>query len=404
MGAGSRFTEGAKAIDNQPLVRVEAHGKNLFYFFGPAGHIVMHVHFGMSGAFKLFDLAGPTAPEPTATTRLRLEDAGAGVAAHVSAMTVDHGGLELYAARTAKLGEDPLRADADPERLWTKVSRSNIGIGALLMDQACFPGVGNIYRAEILFKAGVHPELVGKAVARDQFDRVWHHSVALLRRGFQTGSILTVDPDEAVRLGAPKLRRYVYNTAACPRCTTVVMTWDINARKVYVCPACQPMPADHQTTAAGRARALAAAPAKLFESHCAPDAIDSRRSTPGKLSVKELREALKAAGLRFTGKKAELLARLVAHDAANATSAGSTSNPDRDEVPVAANVVHRDPVVVAAPGTAGIEQIKSYAAATAEKVAAGEGLNVEHVADLDLTLAGRTVDWTDLHGQSDSRG
>ena len=34
---------------------------------------------------------------------------------------VDHGGLELYATKTAALGEDPLRSDADPDRLWLKV-------------------------------------------------------------------------------------------------------------------------------------------------------------------------------------------------------------------------------------------------------------------------------------------
>ena len=44
---------GAKAIDQRVLARIEVHGKNLFYFFGEGpGAVVMHVHFGMSGAFK----------------------------------------------------------------------------------------------------------------------------------------------------------------------------------------------------------------------------------------------------------------------------------------------------------------------------------------------------------------
>ena len=42
---------------------------------------------------------------------------------------------------------------------------------------------------------------------RAGFDRIWHHTVALLQRGFQTGSILTVDPEEAKRLGKPWTRR-----------------------------------------------------------------------------------------------------------------------------------------------------------------------------------------------------
>jgi formamidopyrimidine-DNA glycosylase len=34
----------------------------------------------------------------------------------------------------------------------------------LLMDQSVIAGVGNIYRAEILFKAGVHPEQRGNTL------------------------------------------------------------------------------------------------------------------------------------------------------------------------------------------------------------------------------------------------
>ena len=79
------------------------------------------------------------------------------------------------------------------------------------MDQSVVAGIGNIYRAEVLFKAGVHPEQPGRTMPRAAFDTLWAHSVALLRRGFQTGSILTVDPEEAARLGAPWTRRCVWS-------------------------------------------------------------------------------------------------------------------------------------------------------------------------------------------------
>jgi len=56
-------------------------------------------------------------------------------------------------------------------------------------------------------QAGVHPEQAANTVERPAFDRIWRHSVDLLRRGFQSGSILTVDPEEAQRLGKPWTRR-----------------------------------------------------------------------------------------------------------------------------------------------------------------------------------------------------
>jgi endonuclease-8 len=53
----------------------------------------------------------------------------------------------------AKLGPDPLREDADRDLLWAVMQKSKKSIGQLLMDQSAVAGIGNIYRAEILFKA-----------------------------------------------------------------------------------------------------------------------------------------------------------------------------------------------------------------------------------------------------------
>jgi len=82
---------GAKLIDGKPLHRIEVHGKNLFYFFGDGpSTVVMHIHFGMSGRFRVSPLPGP---ETTATTRLQLSNDSLGVVANLSAMTVQHGDL-----------------------------------------------------------------------------------------------------------------------------------------------------------------------------------------------------------------------------------------------------------------------------------------------------------------------
>ncbi|KAH8048193.1 hypothetical protein JL720_15906 [Aureococcus anophagefferens] len=153
------------AIDGKEFAGIEAVGKNLFAWFGSgADEVCVHVHFGMAGNWAVFD-AGE--PETTATTR----PAGHGVVSHLSAMTVAHGTRDgLYAEKRRKLGEDPLRDDADPERLWGKVAASKKSIGALVMDQSCFTGPGNIYRAEILFKAGVHPDRPGNSLSRDECD------------------------------------------------------------------------------------------------------------------------------------------------------------------------------------------------------------------------------------------
>ena len=88
---------GALAVNDKPLTRIEVHGKNLFYFFGEESDPkVVHIHFGMSGAFKTMTLPGP---EPTDTTRLTLVNKDLDIIASLSAMTVVLGDLgESYKA------------------------------------------------------------------------------------------------------------------------------------------------------------------------------------------------------------------------------------------------------------------------------------------------------------------
>ena len=56
------------------------------------------------------------------------------------------------------MGPDPLREDADKELLWERMHKSKAPVGLLLMDQKAVAGIGNIYRAEILYK--VRPSLL----------------------------------------------------------------------------------------------------------------------------------------------------------------------------------------------------------------------------------------------------
>lgn len=350
-----RFQEGAKAISGKVFSRIEAVGKNLFVFFGEGtaddsdddGTVVVHVHFGMAGNWAVY--MNETAPEPTKTNRLRLEYPG--IVADLSAMTVQHGGMELYEIKRAKLGEDPLRDDADPGRLWERVKKSSKSIGALVMDQSYFTGPGNIYRAEILFKARVHPDRPGNTLEKAEFDTIWHHTVDLLQRGYQTGSILTVDPAEARALGNPRMRRYIYNTSHCPRCGSSIKTWQIAARTCYACPRCQPL----QSTPPHDAAAAVVTPEKIdctpFNSHCARESVAVRlwESGPERLTVKELKAKLAELGVPVPAKakKSHLLELMESK----------------------MEVVSNDVLV-------------SPEAAAAEKAAAGEGLAVEHIAEL----------------------
>ena len=396
-----RFADGARAIDQTVLQRVEAVGTNMFYFFnereGPDAH-VMHVHFGMSGRFSTHDAL--SCPDPTATTRLRLEHREDGIVALLSAMTVDLMDESGYHLKRSKLGQDPLREDADPDALWDKFRSARKSVGLALMDQAMFAGVGNIYRAEILYKAGVHPEQPCADLDRAQFDVVWRHTVELLQRGFVNGSILTVDPEEAAILGDPWTRRYVYNQSRCGRCGGAVKTWDMANRTVYCCETCQPRIAGTKLPPPAAKRVRETAKAHVpFVSHCAPDGAAASAADPSKLTVAKLRETLGAMGWpggepKRSARKADLVALL---RAATATAKGEKTDADAvidltDEVtaprtpakPSRTTNAASKSEVAPSPGTRALEStMNSAEAAAMEKLAAGEKGNVEHVALAD---------------------
>jgi len=360
-----RFVNGAAAVNDKPLTRMEAVGKNLFAFFD---NEVVHVHFGMAGAWAIYETSEEI-PEPTKTTRLRLENAQ--YVTHLSAMTVQHGDMDLYLSKKKALGQDPLREDANPELLWNKVKASKKSIGALIMDQSYFCGPGNIYRAEILFKAGVHPNIAGQELTKSEFDRVWYHTVALLQRGYQTGSILTVDPEEAVALGKPKLRRYIYNSSKCPRCQTAIVTWPINNRTCYACPKCQPL------SRKIKAEPTTTEPCQPFHSHCAREPLASRMADggPSRLTVKEIKQELTRLGIEYksSAKKAALV-ELLQDSFALTTPQPATTKP------------------------AVVTPMKSSEEAALEKAHANESLAVEHIAELgpdQARKARRNLDFDD---------
>lgn len=243
-----RFATEAAQLNGHSLDHAEAWGKHLFLCFdsdNPA-HIV-HIHLGLIGSMRL---EGPS--NVWGQIRFRIEAPEQSTTSAVAANLRGPQWCRLIteaemSTATGKLGADPLRDDADFLVIKTKVGRSRRSIGSLLMDQKLFAGVGNIYRAETLFRLGISPFIPGKDVA--ELDLIWQDLRFLMREGVNRGRIDTVRPEHTPEvMGRPPRKDdhggevYVYRRDGqpCYVCGTPILERTMEGRNLFWCPTCQP--------------------------------------------------------------------------------------------------------------------------------------------------------------------
>ena len=232
-----RFEKEAKKLSGRKLLQAEAYGKHLFYAFdGKGTPKYLHVHLGLYGKFRIHRNAPP---EPRGAVRIRMvgEERSFDLNGPNTCELLDVDGFGTIINR---LGPDPLRSDADPERAWAKISRSRSAIGALLLNQSVIAGLGNIYRAEILYLLAIDPKRIGKKITREEFNQIWEMSCKLLRIGVRYNRIITVLENEKPlsRLKSGE-RLYVYKKTTCSRCAAAIRQFDLGNRKIFACDRCQ---------------------------------------------------------------------------------------------------------------------------------------------------------------------
>jgi endonuclease-8 len=266
-----RFGQGAALLDGQRAERSYAHGKHFFLEFG--NRLTLNVHLGMYGAWTFggdeqFVAASsigaprrigeqeteggeaearaylePPAPRPTTRVRLVSRHGYADLVGATTCRVLEPAGV---AALRAQLGPDPLDPEAAPEPFYEACSRTSRPIGAVLMDQKAIAGIGNIFRAESLFRAGLNPHLPARGVPAETLRLLWRDNVTLMGIGVELGRIVTTAPEHRPGIPAQRAWRehanYVYlrqgrDCRVCGRDAIVVE--DMGGRKLYWCTVCQ---------------------------------------------------------------------------------------------------------------------------------------------------------------------
>lgn len=240
----------ARALDGRAFDKVDAFGKHLLYRF--QDDLTLHVHLGLFGRFRR--QASPPA-DPQGQKRLRMTG---------GRWTVDLSGAVACAlmdpAEEAtllrRLGPDPLRRDADPERFVAALRKRRIPIGAAIMDQGVVAGIGNVFRAEALHVDGIDPRLPARELGDERAMVLWGTMAKMLADGVRERCIVTIRDDcdkpvsagraakgEGPRARADRVRHrtvHVYRREHCHDCDGPVRTYSMAGRTVYDCPTCQP--------------------------------------------------------------------------------------------------------------------------------------------------------------------
>lgn len=231
--------EGAELVNGRVLERSHAYGKHLFHDYDTGQSV--HVHLGLFGRFFRHDVPPPP---PRDTCRMRVVN-GSGAIDLVGATACELVTPDEVAAIMDRLGPDPLRPDADPDKAWAALQRRRVGIGRALMDQGVLAGVGNVFRAELLYVHGLHPEVPATDVSRETWESMWDTLVEWLRYGARYNRIVTTDPHD---IGRPRSRMtrdqrvHVYRREHCRACGSEIRRWDLAGRWAYACETCQPPP------------------------------------------------------------------------------------------------------------------------------------------------------------------
>lgn len=199
------------------------------------------LHLGMSGSLRV--LGGDTAPGLHDHVDWRL-DSGR-ILRYTDPRRF---GCQLWQAPgtthklLAGLGPEPLGDEFDGACLWRASRGRAVAVKLFLMDQKIVVGVGNIYAAEALFAAGIHPSRAAGSVSFARYERLADEVKRILAYAIGRGGTTLRDfisPDGAPGYFEQEL--FVYGRAGepCKVCGTKIRVITLGQRSTFYCPRCQ---------------------------------------------------------------------------------------------------------------------------------------------------------------------
>ena len=206
---------------------VDAHGKHLFLRFD-GERLVLHSHLRMTGKWRVRDASWPVPRNAWLVIR---RDAKVVAQLNGPVLELMTAGRARLDQRIAGLGPDILAPELDAVAFLRRLRADDPTrpIGDALLDQRIIAGIGNLWKAEGCFAAGIDPWRPAGRVSDDEVLAI----VRATRPRMQ----------QSARDGNQTRHKQIYGRAGmpCPRCGTRIRSrgqWE-DGRTTYWCPSCQ---------------------------------------------------------------------------------------------------------------------------------------------------------------------
>lgn len=242
----------ARVHDDTPLTgrtieTCESAGKHLLIRF--SGDLTLRTHMRMSGSWHLYR-PGEAWQRPAGEMRVRF-DTDAWVAVAFSVPVAEFlRARDLPRSRAlATLGPDLLSPAFDrAEALRRLAAGGDRPIAEVLLDQRVVAGIGNVFKNEVLFLSGVHPDRPAISLSDNERALILDTAVPLMRSNTGPGAGAEIVTYRGLRRTTRRARAdenlWVYGRTGrpCRRCGTPIVSGKrgLDARTTYWCPRCQP--------------------------------------------------------------------------------------------------------------------------------------------------------------------
>lgn len=241
----------ARVNDDGPIAgrmieRCEAAGKHVLIVF--EGDLILRTHMRMNGSWHVYRHGERWWRGPQAM-RVRVDTAD------WVAVAFDVPVAEFVTAKqlastdpVAALGPDLLKPGFDRDEAIRRVRAAGaLPIAQALLDQRLVAGIGNVYKSEVLFLAGVHPDTPASGVAQDALERVMDLARSLLQANVVDGTPAAIQTYRSLRRADrrsdPEDSLWVYSRGGkpCRKCGAAIASkkMGLDARTTYWCPTCQ---------------------------------------------------------------------------------------------------------------------------------------------------------------------